>query len=122
MSAGQRNGPLQREGRSITQPPLPPEQSPFGHCAAAGIPQVGLRPSFVTPAAAQCHPDCRWLVIQIVARDDPKGSYERYMALARAAASTGDATETENYYQHAEHYLRLMNEQAKSKIRKLDAQ
>ena len=53
---------------------------------------------------------------------DPKGSYERYMALARAAASTGDATETENYYQHAEHYLRLMNEQAKSKIRKLDAQ
>jgi hypothetical protein len=69
MSAGQRNGPLQREGRSITQPPLPPEQSPFGHCAAAGIPQVGLRPSFVTPAAAQCHPDCRWLVIQIVARE-----------------------------------------------------
>jgi len=44
------------------------------------------------------------------------------MALARAAASTGDATETENYYQHAEHYLRLMNEQTKSKIRKLDAQ
>jgi hypothetical protein len=44
------------------------------------------------------------------------------MALARAAESTGDATETENYYQHAEHYLRLMNEQAKSKIRKLDAQ
>ena len=28
---------------------------------------VGLRPSFVTPAATQCHPDCRWLVIQIVA-------------------------------------------------------
>jgi hypothetical protein len=53
---------------------------------------------------------------------DPKGSYERYMALARAAESTGDATETENYYQHAEHYLRLMNEQAKSKIGKLDAQ
>jgi hypothetical protein len=53
---------------------------------------------------------------------DPKARYERYMALARAAASTGDATETENYYQHAEHYLRLINEQAKSKIRKLDAQ
>ena len=53
---------------------------------------------------------------------DPKGSYERYMALARAAASTGDSTETENYYQHAEHYLRPMNEQTKSKIRKLDAQ
>ena len=67
MSAGQRNGPLQREGRSITQPPLPPEQSPFGRAPPPEIPQVGLRPSFVTPAAAQCHPDCRWLVIQIVA-------------------------------------------------------
>jgi Domain of unknown function (DUF4167) len=53
---------------------------------------------------------------------DPKGSYERYMALARAAGSMGDATEMENYYQHAEHYVRLMNEQAKSKIRKLGAQ
>jgi len=53
---------------------------------------------------------------------DPKGSYERYMALARAAGSTGDASEMENYYQHAEHYLRLMNEQAKSKIIKLGAQ
>ena len=34
------------------------------------------------------------------------------MALARAAGSTGDATEIENYYQHAEHYFRLMKEQA----------
>ena len=34
------------------------------------------------------------------------------MALARAAASTGDAVETENYYQHAEHYFRLMRERA----------
>ena len=53
---------------------------------------------------------------------DPKGSYERYMALARAAGSMGDATEMEKYYQHAEHYVWLMNEQAKSKIRKLGAQ
>jgi len=42
-------------------------REPFGQCAAAGIPQVGLRPSFVTPAVAHCHPDCRWLVILIVA-------------------------------------------------------
>ena len=42
---------------------------------------------------------------------DAKGSYERYMALARAAGSAGDATEIENYYQHAEHYLRMMKEQ-----------
>ena len=32
------------------------------------------------------------------------------MALARAASRTGDAVEIENYYQHAEHYYRLMNE------------
>jgi hypothetical protein len=43
---------------------------------------------------------------------DAKGNYERYMALARTAGLTGDSTEIENYYQHAEHYLRLMKEQA----------
>jgi hypothetical protein len=43
---------------------------------------------------------------------DAKGSYERYMGLARAARSAGDAIEIENYYQHAEHYFRLMNEHA----------
>jgi hypothetical protein len=32
------------------------------------------------------------------------------VALARAAESSGDAIESESYYQHAEHYLRLMNE------------
>jgi hypothetical protein len=40
-----------------------------------------------------------------------KQSYERFMALGRAAAMTGDAVETENFYQHAEHYLRLLKEQ-----------
>jgi hypothetical protein len=35
-------------------------------------------------------------------------SYERYMTLARAAASNGDTVEAENCYQHAEHYLRVI--------------
>lgn len=39
-----------------------------------------------------------------------KKSHERYTALARAAASTGDAIDIENFYQHAEHYLRLARE------------
>jgi hypothetical protein len=39
-------------------------------------------------------------------------SYERYVELARAAALTGDRVETENYYQHAEHFFRLMREKA----------
>jgi hypothetical protein len=41
-----------------------------------------------------------------------KRNYERYMALARAAALSGDVVETENLYQHAEHYFRVMREQA----------
>jgi hypothetical protein len=34
------------------------------------------------------------------------------MQLANAAALTGDRIEVENYYQHAEHYLRQINELA----------
>ena len=41
---------------------------------------------------------------------DPKTSFDRYTALARAAATSGDAIESENYYQHAEHFFRLMKE------------
>jgi hypothetical protein len=39
-----------------------------------------------------------------------RASYERYLALARAKAVTGDRIEAENYYQHAEHYFRSMGE------------
>lgn len=38
----------------------------------------------------------------------PQKSFERYVALARDAAASGDTIESENCYQHAEHYLRLM--------------
>jgi len=40
-----------------------------------------------------------------------KASYEKYLALARAAARIGDVIETENCYQHAEHYFRLMQDE-----------
>jgi hypothetical protein len=40
-----------------------------------------------------------------------KRSYERYIALARAASLAGDVVEMENCYQHAEHYFRMMREQ-----------
>ena len=36
-----------------------------------------------------------------------KASHDRYVVLARAAASAGDQVEAENLYQHAEHYCRL---------------
>lgn len=37
--------------------------------------------------------------------------HEKYCALAKDAAGIGDKIMAENYLQHAEHYLRLMNEQ-----------
>jgi hypothetical protein len=35
--------------------------------------------------------------------------FERYLALAREAQSSGDRIASENFYQHAEHYFRVMN-------------
>lgn len=39
-----------------------------------------------------------------------KASHDRYVVLARAAASAGDKVEAEDLYQHAEHYCRLMRQ------------
>jgi len=36
--------------------------------------------------------------------------YQRYLALAQEAARSNDRIAAENYYQHAEHYLRVNNE------------
>jgi hypothetical protein len=35
--------------------------------------------------------------------------YERYVALAREASTSGDRVAAENLYQHADHYFRVMN-------------
>ena len=37
-------------------------------------------------------------------------NYERYVALARQAALAGDRVQMENWYQHAEHYFRIMDD------------
>ena len=46
--------------------------------------------------------------------NNPKGNihqiFEKYTNLAREALTTGDRVVAEGYYQHAEHYLRLINE------------
>jgi hypothetical protein len=36
-------------------------------------------------------------------------NYERYLALARTEAQSGDRIAAENYFQHAEHYFRTMH-------------
>jgi len=35
--------------------------------------------------------------------------FEKYLALARDATSSGDRIKAENYLQHAEHYYRILN-------------
>src|SRR5271170_3155912 len=48
-------------------------------------------------------------------RSEPKGSqngqrnYDQYLALAGAASLAGDTVGAENYYQHADHFFRLMS-------------
>ena len=37
-------------------------------------------------------------------------SHHSYLALAREATSRGDTIAAENFYQHAEHFLRLLKE------------
>ena len=55
----------------------------------------------------------RW--VSSAPRPDPRGShnarrsYDRYVALAQAELQAGDKVAAENYYQHAEHYFRLMS-------------
>jgi Domain of unknown function (DUF4167) len=64
-------------------------------------------------AAAFAVPSRRWT--SSAARPEPKSpqnaqrSYERYLALARAEALSGDMIGAENYFQHAEHYFRSMS-------------
>ena len=49
------------------------------------------------------------------ARHQPTGfqsariNYERYLTLALAEVQNGNTIAAENYYQHAEHYFRLMS-------------
>ena len=35
--------------------------------------------------------------------------YDKYLTLARDATSSGDRVAAENFFQHAEHYFRIMN-------------
>ena len=44
---------------------------------------------------------------------------EKYNNLAREALSTGDKILSENYFQHADHFTRILNEQEISKKQKL---
>lgn len=49
---------------------------------------------------------------RIAPAGDARANYERYITLARDSVSFGDAVQTENWYQHADHYLRMSREPA----------
>ena len=42
--------------------------------------------------------------------------FEKYNALAKEAMSSGDKTLSENYLQHADHFVRIIEEKNKNKI------
>jgi hypothetical protein len=44
------------------------------------------------------------------APQNARRNYDRYLALAQAEVRNGDQVAAENYYQHAEHYLRSMHD------------
>ena len=66
------------------------KRGPSGIDAAAGVTPVGLRPPFVTPAAAHSHPDCRGILILIVA------PHEARSADAKGTEARAKTTETES--------------------------
>ena len=46
---------------------------------------------------------------------------EKYSNLAREALSTGDKILSENYFQHADHFIRIQTEKEKNRIVQSDA-
>ncbi len=43
---------------------------------------------------------------------DPRKAYEKYVAMAQAAEVSGDLVSRERYFQHADHYYRIMKARA----------
>jgi len=46
----------------------------------------------------------------------PEKLLEKYSTLAKEAVSSGDRTLSENYLQHADHYMRVIEDRSKNKI------
>jgi uncharacterized protein DUF4167 len=74
--------------------------------------KTNMNPHQRRPAASFAGRSQRWA--SNAPRPEPQGShnarrnYDRYLALAQAEAQSGNPVGAENYYQHAEHYFRLM--------------
>jgi hypothetical protein len=75
--------------------------------------KTNMRPHQRRPAASFAGRSQRWA--SSVPPQEPRGShnarrnYDRYVALAKTELQAGDRVAAENYYQHAEHYFRLIS-------------
>lgn len=73
--------------------------------------KTNMKPHQRRPAASFAGRSQRWAS----STPRPEGShnarkiYDRYVALAQAELQAGDRVAAENYYQHAEHYFRLIS-------------
>jgi hypothetical protein len=61
---------------------------------------LAARPKRWTPSTARP---------QLHGSQSAQRSYARYLALAQEEARSGNVVGAENYYQHAEHFFRLMS-------------
>jgi hypothetical protein len=75
--------------------------------------KTNMNPHQKKPAMSLAGRSQRW--VSSAPRPAPQGShnarrnYDRYLALAQAELQAGDRVAAENYYQHAEHYFRLIS-------------
>jgi hypothetical protein len=76
-------------------------------------PKNVMRPRQPKPAGPLATRPKRWTPStgrpQLHGYQNAQRSYERYLALAQEEARSGNVVAAENYYQHAEHYFRLMS-------------
>ena len=79
-------------------------------------PKTNPRARQVRPAASFGVPSKGWTSSaarpQSNSFQNARRNYERYLALARAEAQSGNTVAAENYYQYAEHYFRSMSGEA----------
>jgi hypothetical protein len=60
--------------------------------------------SIKTPGKRRSH-------VPLAHNQSPKLNYENYLNQAQAAARSGNLVDAENFYQHAEHYFRILKNQ-----------
>jgi hypothetical protein len=68
-----------------------------------------MRPRQLRPAVFGLRPKSSSVRPTHTSSQNAQRNYERYLALARTEVQAGNPVGAENYYQHAEHYFRLMS-------------